>query len=533
MDDAKIHQGRRRALKTVGGMGAALLTGQAISQTAEPQVAQGLLAFKAPAARVPAMPPYIIDAHAHFFNASDVDGYHYLLHSIGHKAGPLAKAVVPFKRVIARISENAQTAKDELAELEQIAASLAPLDSKQRADRIEKIIDFKQTQNIAEVHDAIRDSHAEMAFAALVQTLEREEGLAPSNQKLSKHTDDAMRYLQDKDGKRGGIGSRLVSFIACMRHDRWINLATYQRNVPGVNAVFDAMVDFRASYDMPHSDFKDQVAVHRRMSQLSDGAMLPLVAYNPLADMKSDGEVFDIVKKAIREQGFIGVKIYPPMGFRPYGNAQYPIKGMPDLQTRQRIDRHMLALFEFCADEGVPVMAHANRTEGVSSAYDVCSEPKGWEALIKAMQPARMPNINLGHFGGAGKSDWPTGFARLMAQTGGARIYGDVGKWSSLRKCGADVAACKPVARLTEAAKAFGDTGAFNQRIMYGSDWFMDAVDRDWQHYPEQVARALAGTMNLRQLFYQNAIDCFGLGTDGKRRASVAAHLGQLPAWLA
>ncbi|WP_343731926.1 hypothetical protein [Duganella sp.] len=110
-------------------------------------------------------------------------------------------------------------------------------------------------------------------------------------------------------------------------------------------------------------------------------------------------------------------------------------------------------------------------------------------------------------------------------------IYGDVGKWDGLRKCGQDLDACKPVVRLAQAAARFGDAAAFNQRIMYGSDWFMNVVDGQWQRYPEQVAHALAG-MGLDRLFYQNAIDCFGLGPDGKRRSAVANHLGQLPAWL-
>src|SRR5207245_2705224 len=93
----------------------------------------------------------------------------------------------------------------------------------------------------------------------------------------------------------------------------------------GVNRVLGALVDFDRWLDCPpRSAHEDQMRLHARMSQLSGSYMLPLIGYNPWTDIVENGRSLSLVREAVTRHGFVGVKIYPANGFRPWGNTSAP-----------------------------------------------------------------------------------------------------------------------------------------------------------------------------------------------------------------
>lgn len=195
------------------------------------------------------------------------------------------------------------------------------------------------------------------------------------------------------------------------------------------------------------------------------------------------------------------------------------------------LDARLGKLFEWCADNHIPVMAHTNSTMGADDDADKLGGPPGWDALIKKFSTAaNPPPVNLGHFGGAENTQtWTQQFAALMGEKGGERFYGDLGYWDELRTCPTGAADCGPVKRLIEAKATF--TG-LDQRLMYGSDWFMLIQVNGWDSFPEEVANALRGHFDLERLFHGNAMECFGLQSGGPNRQRIVEHLGQVPAWM-
>lgn len=113
----------------------------------------------------------------------------------------------------------------------------------------------------------------------------------------------------------------------------------------------------------------------------------------------------EIVQRAI-DNGFIGVKLYPPMGFRPFNNNHIPLPSY--VTDREKglggdagiaIHAALYELYAWCESKQVPIMAHANNSNESHSAYGARASPDNWRKLIESNRYRNL-RINLGHFGG-------------------------------------------------------------------------------------------------------------------------------------
>lgn len=140
--------------------------------------------------------------------------------------------------------------------------------------------------------------------------------------------------------------------------------------------------------------------------------MLPLAAYNPWADIKSGGANLRLLTEAVEQHGFIGAKIYPPVGFLPTGNAAR-IPGLDPKELNATLKRFFLE----CNRIAIPVMTHVNSTQGRDYEADQNSRPDVWRALIDEMaKDEKVPLVNLGHF------DRETAFTQASLQSRSMRM---------------------------------------------------------------------------------------------------------------
>ena len=306
----------------------------------------------------------------------------------------------------------------------------------------------------------------------------------------------------------------VLAFVGYMLSYRWMNLLAYQEAFTsgpqafGVDEVYGALVDFdHWLTPPPRTAHEDQIKLHQLLSQLSAGYMRPLVAYNPWSAARDNGRTLKRVLDALDARGFVGVKIYPPNGYRPYGNARYglPVAGAP---TGRELDDALMLLWTQCADRGKPVMAHSGHSMGKSDAYEDMAGPLGWRELLRALsEQGKVARINAGHFGGdANTNTWTEEIAKLMATPEGAALFADLGYWDELRCSGAP-RMCEATRRLADAATAHP---VLNERVMYGSDWLMLSQERRWDRYPFDVLAATRTFLNTNALFGGNAKKCFG-----------------------
>jgi hypothetical protein len=256
-----------------------------------------------------------------------------------------------------------------------------------------------------------------------------------------------------------------------------------------------------------------------------------------------------------------GFKLYPPMGFQATGNAELVFDGEERAQkivgerwrtepalrghsVGSEIDRALGDFYDFCIQNGAPVLAHAGRGNAAACGYGQRAHPRHWLELIR--QPSRRRlRLCIGHLIDTadgfikGIEDWesgrpvdPTVWALhgthellLLSQTGredAANVYADLGFMSDFLKGSEDEArghAARFFAALGRYCRAFDPRC---ERILFGSDWIMIGHERNYRRYVRMMEHGAeqAGWSHdwTRNLFSENARRF--LGAESSSRAS-------------
>jgi hypothetical protein len=105
--------------------------------------------------------------------------------------------------------------------------------------------------------------------------------------------------------------------------------------------------------------------------------------------------------ESIGSHFFLGIKVYPPLGFDPW-----PDEGL----EREKV----CYLYQFCIDNNIPITAHCSPGGFlVKNEYKDFSSPYKWESVLKKYGKLR---LNLAHFGGVEKSDWRKKIANMILE---------------------------------------------------------------------------------------------------------------------
>lgn len=366
-----------------------------------------------------------------------------------------------------------------------------------------------------------------------------------------------------------------------------------------------AMVDFgRWLRDDPEkgSTFVDQAKVWGAIARRRGGpAVHGYVAYCPLRQVEyemqrfgsgkgqiqtacGDMEPLALVDDALRNHGFIGVKVYPPMGFRAATNAvrgpddhPFPEAVLKDVyghapQTHaekvsmshdlgDRLDKALRKLFARCRDIGAPVMAHGGNSVGANCDTGELADPFYWKPIFDS---ADAPPIMLAHFGSfaywsadpnapahvAGLSaacqtrggkpplanTWEAWLARYLQDPANSRkpIYADISYFSEALSEGGEAEALTNFRWL----EAHGFT-VIKEHLVFGTDWVMLAREKNAQVYSERVrafVRKAFGDAYVEPIMRTNFLRYAALAKDNrtfKRIASVYAGDAALTARLA
>lgn len=527
---------RRRLLKCLAsfpilGVGGCVLLPQSRNQEISGDPPSGLNAVLHPSIihRAAGAPTSVIDVHAHFFNARDVPIRGYLAgpvaHSKGGVIGELLRALAP---IADWIGSTAPRASDEFNELVALASGSAfsAMSQTERTSTLERQRDqylldlsgrlyeqLRSLPNFVRLYNAAQNETQSRFRIQGVSAPSLDEGSlfrVMQRDLLQQAPDIELFGVEEPPPYADGV----LAFVGYMLSYRWMNLLAYQRaystgdSAFGVDQVLGALVDFdQWLMPLPHTAHEDQIKLHQLLSQLSGGYMRPLVAYNPWSDVLDNGKTLARALDALDRRGFVGVKIYPPNGFRPFGNAHPPgIPTTPGMPSAADLDRVLLRLWEECSKRNVPVMAHTGNSMGSDDAHNEAAGPIGWQALITARGSAHPAKVNLGHFGGdSSHDDWNAALAGMMATPQGAGLYGDLGYWDEMR-CRKGLATCSARQKLAKAVKEYPVVA---ERLMYGSDWLMLSQERRWDRYPYDILSALPDGLDPAAVFGGNAKRCF------------------------
>lgn len=337
---------------------------------------------------------------------------------------------------------------------------------------------------------------------------------------------------------------RLARWAALFAKDRLdITVALVANFGGGIDLFTPLLVDLEPGLgDVAPTSLRQQVVLQEKISRLSMLGLLPgphqthvhpFVGFDPRRELaaRRAGHIetpLDLLETAVTRYGVIGVKVYPPMGFKAIGNAGKVADGAA-------IDGILRDLYRWCQTEAVPITAHTNPSNYAHEDFKDFASPTCWAGALKEFPELR---VDLGHFGGAHDkpittSGWPWKAARLMDTY--PNVYADVGNHKIY-----DAKVRATYLGLLESI--FAKHPAVVDKVMFGSDWYMLAAmpeaDRFLATYRKAYQQAF-GAAKTRRFLGANALRFLGFDdaqnpNNQRVRARYERHApANLPAWLA
>ncbi len=341
------------------------------------------------------------------------------------------------------------------------------------------------------------------------------------------------------------ILTRYLDALYLAAHSRAAIAATLAETYPTVALFTPSLVDYDAwSEDRAPTPLATQIQIHDAIARLAargrigraDASFHPFVAYDPRREAEG-GNALALVKQAIDGGGFMGVKIYPPVGFAPLDNVRL----RPKQALSPKLDRALRALYGYCDGEEVPITTHASAANEYALGVRQLVAPERWTPALEAAPGLR---LNLGHFGhdygvvGPGSTaGWIHQGAALIERF--ANVYADLANSPLVY----DTAyAARFVTILREVVARYPKV---KRRLMYGSDWWLAKLDPDAPRAAERFRATLAEVLTrdeVKDVMGRNALRFLGVIDDDNRPRSgkAAARLRRfyastgaaLPPWL-
>lgn len=276
------------------------------------------------------------------------------------------------------------------------------------------------------------------------------------------------------------------------------------------------------------SPIKAQVEVMSEIAKREeDIVLLNFVAFCPLRAAlvrKNKRDPLEVIKKAIsKEYGFAGIKMYPPMGFKPIGNSEDKLFGAKKgfMVSGDKINRELENLYKWCADHQIPIKAHGNNSISASPNSGCNASPKYWDQVLEKYPDL---HVNFAHFGGFDETrdgakncdpntpteDWDVMAARIAEKREG--FYLDLGFWD-----GALLGGGTQRYRVIKNTKDIvANHSILKERIMYGSDWTMIGKERKHTRYLANARSTIIEVgLSLDKVMSDNALDYLFLRSSG------------------
>ncbi|MEM9621301.1 MAG: amidohydrolase family protein [Pseudomonadota bacterium] len=498
----------------------------------------------------------VIDTHTHIFNATDLPVKNFI------------------SKVVARDHGFQEIAEVFGGLLEFIGWRAAPTVEKEleKLRMLRSCADSEMTNSLAGMRQAIYSQSVAELRTAAEQELARV-GIPRARMRdrtTLSNTGEALRgiyqlpdsyeaYTQafDEDEPFGIRRKSLTSGIAFIVEmfqyritSAYNYLAIYNNDATTpVDLIAAALVDYdwwlSAGVGTP-SSLPDQVDLMGELAIVTAGRAHMLVPFCPfrqiIANSGSSAARFDplaLVRTAVEEKGALGVKLYPPMGFAPYGNAQLDIwrdKGLPgpasNPQFGAMLDDALRQLYNYCQDKGVAVMAHSSPSNAAHRDYLALMGASFFEQLVTEFPDL---NISLGHFGGTGSGDSLSLEHYMAFLAGGSNHrFADASYFANLEDA-------PETLKSTLLSIYRFQQGALIPRLNYGSDWKMLVAEAQSKRYLSgfrnliQQIEAETGYNIMTEFLGGNAARMYGLRTgQARQRLNEFYRANQLdsPVWI-
>lgn len=476
-----------------------------VSNLPKPQIDSNLLA---------------IDPHCHIFNGRDLDIFNYVIADIPDYLDislpifySITEAIRAFAPSVeqeqALLSTWVQTVKDQ-SDLKGLVLSLYQ-------DRLQARREYLNSPALKEF---LREHKRQLIrMTRTVPTLADKKRVEAE---AEKHANAVLKKLNSPP---------VAALLEGLWHYRIVNAHRLMDDFPMMALFTPAMMDTDSWFQhrllqpsIKSTSLMPQIDLYETIAILTNARFLPILAFDPRRQVEwKEGNPdeprppLDLVDECLRRGCFVGLKLYPPMGYRPANNAERD-KNPPNhdwhVPLGSEMDAVLDSVFDKCIQTGMCTMAHTNRSQASDPDYLENGSPTNWRAALLRHPTLK---INLAHFGGMEKKDdpeqWREGISCLMSDYAG--VYADVADFTRIT--------CRKTRNeYFRALKNWTDTHhntPLLRRLMYGSDFYMSGLSPGYDTYAENWIAAFQEHFpnNWKDLVGGNAADFLGL-RHGKQR---------------
>lgn len=237
------------------------------------------------------------------------------------------------------------------------------------------------------------------------------------------------------------------------------------------DALVGLMMDIRgdSEFDRDEQRFHEQRDDLMEASLQRPGRVFPFIAVNPKRP-----DHFDLMKEALEKKGFVGVKLYPSLGY-------------------EVTDPALMKIYTYCEAHDTPLLMHCNHTGFyVEEAFIDFCDPGHWIPILD-----QHPSLKLcfGHFdgheslslpGGLQGDTWGKKILDLMGHDTYTGIYADVSYHTDM------MGEPELEDHYLQTLKGLLDRPVVQDRILFGTDsWLLRLNMSDelfWSYFREKLS---------------------------------------------
>lgn len=270
-----------------------------------------------------------------------------------------------------------------------------------------------------------------------------------------------------------------IAEIMTKEIDEIINAYIVEMDEAGLIIATPLMLDIEIGANMePEIPYNQQVSIISELCLKTKGRLMPFISVDPRRS-----NAFEIMIDALENKGFLGVKLYPPLG--------YNIDPYNVYNVEHGYDEALHNIYSYCSKYEIPITTHCSKGGAYSSELvkekafgDYLSHPKHIAKVLAAY-----PNliVNIAHLGGdlhqyGYEDNWAESALKLAKKY--KHVYCDV--------C-CQTQSFKPELEgsFVEIIRKVLNHKHLSHKIIYGTDWPISGIEYNEKEFLEEMKKVL------------------------------------------